>query len=524
MAGLAGTRSVARLPLFSILLGIVLALGCGWDGEADRRQSSGEPSPENPIAEYARTITVGELKDHVAVLASDELEGRYPGTPGGAKAAEYISSHFRDLELGGNPSQSGSYLQKFRMIRRRPVECFLQSENGRVDNWEDFMELSSDFSGEREVELVWAGYGRDSDFEGLDLSDKLVAFFQGTPGRKIVSNDFERVKIEKALEKGAAGTLLVVRDDPPFLEYVHKLKPYLFKERHFLSRPPDEALLAKRRISISTSGAAELFGREPGERMAGGENRISTDESRRLSGVRVRMVTSFEEKESVAGENVLGYLGGAGEGRECLVLTAHHDHLGKSGEDIYHGAYDNAAGVAALIEIAEAFATAARGGHRAPRSVVFLSPDAEELGGVGTRYYLEHPLFPLSDTSADINIDGIGREDAERPGLRNFVHLYLSRNGKADLREVRGRAAELLATRLRLEPRDDYAGSDHALFEDRLIPAVAFSTGHPKDHHRPTDTADKLDYGNVRDIARLAFAMAWEIACGERKIERIILE
>ncbi|MDH4195930.1 MAG: M28 family peptidase [Candidatus Aminicenantes bacterium] len=513
-----------RLLLSALILGIALLPGCGRGPEASDAQGRENPAPPDPVSEYARTITAERLKEHIAYLASDELEGRHSGTRGGVKAAEYLSSRFRDLGLKGDPFQDGSYRQKFRMVRRTPVDCFLESETGRADNWEDFMELYSDFSGEKEVELVWAGTGRDLDLEGKDFEGKLVAFFQGTPDREVVSNDFERVKIEKILQQKAAGTLLVVRDDPPFLDYVRRLKPYFFKEHHALSRSPGEALASKRRISISTAGAMKLLGRRPTEVTAAGDD--ANHAAERLSGlaVRLRMVSAYEEADSIFGENVLAYLEGTAEGRECLVLTAHYDHLGKSGAEIFNGAYDNAAGVASLLEIAEAFASAARDGHRPPRSIVFLAPDAEELGGLGSRFYLESPVFPLSDTLADINLDGIGREDVERPDLEDFVHLYLSRNGRADLRRIKTGALERLATRLRIEPRDSYAGSDHAVFEERLIPAVALTTGQPKDRHQPTDTADKIDYQSVRDIARLAFAMAWEIAFGERPIKRIISE
>jgi hypothetical protein len=509
--------------LSALILALVALSGCGRGYDAVEEQRRENSAPPNPIAEYARTITVDRLKEHVAYLASDELEGRHSGTRGGERAAEYISDHFRDLGLAGDPSGDGSHLQCFRMVTRKPLDCFLESEHGRAENWEDFMELHSGFSGERGVELVWAAFGRESDFEGKDLEDRLVAFFQGAPDKEVVSNDFERVKIERALEMGAAGTLLIIRDDPPFLDYVRQLEPYFHKERHGLSKTAEEALLSKRRISISTAGAVKLFGRRPAEGATYGGPANPGELSGRPA-VRVRMVSTYEETGVVSGGNVLGYLEGTSEGRECLVLTAHYDHLGKSGSEIYNGAYDNAAGVAALLEIAEAFVSAARDGHRPVRSVVFLAPDAEELGGVGSRHYLENPVFPLSETLADINIDGIGREDMERPDLKDFVHLYLSRNGRADLEAIKTRALEIFATPLRIEPRDNYAGSDHAFFEERLIPAVAFSTGHPRDHHRPTDTADKLDYRNVRDIARLAFAMAWEIASGDTTIERIISE
>ncbi len=517
-----------RYAMSAAVLGIALVVGCGRIEEGTRERGPTDPAASSPVREFSRTITIEELKEHVDFLASDALEGRHSGTRGAAEAADYLARHFRELGLLGGSSQDGSYFQKFRMTVRRPVECLLESEHGRVDNWVDFMEMHSDFSGEKEIELVWAGYGRDSDLEGLAIEGKLVAFFQGTPGAEIISNDRERVKIGKAAEMGAAGTLLIVRDDPPFLDFIRKLKPYFVKERYDLSVSTEDALRSKRRISISLAGAARLLGWRPGDLRKLEKEADGGVSSFRGSTVRmIRMATFYEDSEAVettTGENVLGYLEGEDEGRQCLVLTAHYDHLGRSGMEIYNGACDNASGVAALLEIAEAFAMAARDGRRPRRSVVFLFPDAEELGGLGSRHYLEHPLFLLSDTLADLNIDEIGREDSERPNLKDFVLLYLSRNGITDLREIRDRAVDLLPPELRIEIRENYAGSDHAFFEELLIPAVAFSTGHPADHHLPTDTADKIDCRNVRDIARLAFSMAWEIAFGETTVGRIIAE
>lgn len=121
------------------------------------------------------------------------------------------------------------------------------------------------------------------------------------------------------------------------------------------------------------------------------------------------MKTAYEALDTIIAENVLGYIPGSDKKEECVVITAHYDHLGKSGGKIYNGAYDNAAGVAAVLEIAEAFAMASEGGYSPIRSPLFLTQDAEEMGGVGTIYFLDHPVFPLSDTVVDINIDGIGQ-------------------------------------------------------------------------------------------------------------------
>jgi Zn-dependent M28 family amino/carboxypeptidase len=151
--------------------------------------------------------------------------------------------------------------------------------------------------------------------------------------------------------------------------------------------------------------------------------------------------------------------------------------------------------------------------------VLFLLPDAEELGGVGSMHLIDNPPFPLPGISANINLDELGREDSSPPKLKDFVYFYLSRMGREELRSIRDKAA-VVFTELFLEHRESYSGSDHIFFERTGIPVIVLSTGQPRDHHQPMDAADKLDYKNVRDIARLAFASAWQIANSSEKIGR----
>jgi Zn-dependent M28 family amino/carboxypeptidase len=234
------------------------------------------------------------------------------------------------------------------------------------------------------------------------------------------------------------------------------------------------------------------------------------------------MISSFRRSESIQAANIIAFLKGSDKKEECVVVSAHYDHLGIEGGEIYNGAYDNAAGVAAVLAVARAFSEAAAEGIRPKRNVVFYLCDAEELGGVGSMFFLDNPPFSLNYITADLNIDGIGREDESRPRLKDFVHFYMSRAGRDKLREIRDEAA-VASPKLRLVHRESYGGSDHAFFERAGIPVIALSTGHPKDHHKPTDTADKLDYLNIRDIARLAFACAWLIADDDQMIERAVV-
>ena len=231
------------------------------------------------------------------------------------------------------------------------------------------------------------------------------------------------------------------------------------------------------------------------------------------------MKTAFRRGESLDAANIIAVLEGTDKKEECVVLSAHYDHLGVEDGRIFNGAYDNAAGVASVIETAAAFAAAAAEGVRPARSVVFYLPDAEELGGVGSMRILDYPPFPLTKISAAVNIDGIGREDEAHPRLKDFVHFYMSRRGREELEEIRDQSAPV-SRKLRLRHRESYGGSDHIFFERAGIPVIALSTGHPKDHHKPTDTADKLDFRNIRDIARLAFACVWRIADAEDPVTR----
>jgi hypothetical protein len=511
-------RSIC-IAVCALFLGLIPISGCRQNEEFPLEQEVGASGEGNPVKQYAQTITTEELKEHITYLASDKLEGRHSGTIGAGMAANYIANHFQDLNLNGFSGEENPYFQKFLMVKKKPVESYLESEHGRLDNWDEFMEMHCDFFGERDVDLIFAGYGRDIDLERIDLRGTLVAFFMGNPDADEIGNDLERVKIAAALERGAIGHMIIVHDDEDLLKYIHQIKPYFNKPRYYQDKSPEDAAKSERNIVTTTAAAAKLFGLSPEtlksakEEMKRGKNQAG------MFQVKIQMKTSFETLETISAENVLGYLEGCDKKQECIIFTAHYDHLGKSGQNIYNGAYDNASGVAAVMEIAEAFVTACAEGHCPRRSLLFLTPDAEELGGIGSIYYTDHPVFPLSDTVVDVNIDGIGREDASRPGLKDFVHVYLSRNGKPDLQKMRDEAIDAISIKLRLEQRENYGGSDNVFFERELIPAIALSTGHPKDHHKPTDTADKIKYKNVQAIAQLAFAMAWEIANSEQRIQ-----
>jgi len=476
------------------------------------------------LEEYARTITVAELREHVFYLASDKMEGRQSGTKGAQSAAKYIAKHFQELDLKGFFSKEHPYFQKFEMEKKELVECYLKNENGRVDNWKDFLEFYSDFSGEKEVELILLGYGRRSDIEEIDIKGKLVAMFSGGPKSLVSAGDLDREKVGLVFEQGALGYLMISQeqDENKFLNYVKQVKPYIPSVRHYMHKTPAQGVSFHRKIDIAPSAVAKLFGMSPDEFKSVSNDLKDGRKREKTYKTKLLMKTSYKKHGIVPTENVLGYIEGTAKKDEFIILTAHYDGRGKNGDVVLNGANDNATGVAAIIEIAEAFSIALDNGHLPRRSIIFMMPVAEELGGIGSLYYVENPAVPLKNTIVDINMDPLGREDAERPDLKNHVHIYCSKNGGVDLNDIRTKVGKEFVSSLRIEIKKSYKGSDNVMFEMRGIPAIAFTTGQSKDNHGPGDDPDRVEYKKLKDITKLIFAYVWEIANSNKTIRRSI--
>jgi Zn-dependent M28 family amino/carboxypeptidase len=176
--------------------------------------------------------------------------------------------------------------------------------------------------------------------------------------------------------------------------------------------------------------------------------------------------------------------------------------------DAFNGADDNASGSSGLLEIAEAFA---KGGDRPARSIVFVSVSGEELGLFGSRYFSEHPTWPLDKIVADVNIDMIGR-CTEQDG-KTVIQITPSFSHPKFSSIARG-AAQLAKTFGVLLTSGDqyYERSDHYNFAQKGVPVVFFCDGEHPDYHQVTDSPDRLDYPRMETIARLAFWTGWQVA------------
>ncbi len=229
-------------------------------------------------------------------------------------------------------------------------------------------------------------------------------------------------------------------------------------------------------------------------------------------------------------QNIIAYIEGEEYPDEYVYVAAHSDHEGIVDGQIYNGADDNGSGTSAVLEIAEAFSKAAREGHRPKRSIVFLHVTAEEVGLHGSRYYTEHPIFPLENTITTLNTDMIGRVDARHEDNEDYIYVIGSDRMSTELHYIIQQANdEFSQLELDYTYNDEndvnryYYRSDHYNFALHGIPVAFFFNGEHEDYTKPTDTADKINYPLLQKRTQLIFATTWYIANSELPLNREII-
>ena len=234
-----------------------------------------------------------------------------------------------------------------------------------------------------------------------------------------------------------------------------------------------------------------------------------------------------ENIDWVKTENVAAIIKGDVYPDEYIILTAHLDHVGIEDGEIYNGADDDGSGSMALLEIAQAFKLAELDGYRPKRSIVILHVSAEEKGLLGSRYYVENPLYPIDETITNLNVDMIGRTDPTRESDNdNYIYLIGTDRLSKMLHETSekvNRNTVNLELDYRFNAWDDpnrfYERSDHWHFAKNNIPVIFYFSGTHEDYHMPSDTPDKIRYDLLTQRSRLIFHTAWEIANMDERIQ-----
>jgi hypothetical protein len=469
---------------------------------------------------WAADIDPDRYLGEVKYLASPELKGRGTGTPGLEKAARYIEKQFR---AAGLQPIAGTYFQRFPVTtnaRLGPHNHFEYSGNGRkkaLKLQQDFVPFNFSGSGKLSGRLVFAGYGITApeyhydDYAGLDVKDKIVVVLRHEPqendeksvfaGKLLTEHAQFWSKAVNAKRHGAAGVILVAdlanhRSDPDDLEKFGRA-----------AGPIDAGIPF---VQVKAAAADEWFS-EAGkslEKLEAGIDKDLKPQSFALPDSLQVSATVELKREVRTVRNVVGYL--PGQTDEYVILGAHYDHLGLGDQyslapsqvgKPHPGADDNASGTAGVIELARWFGSQ----PKPKRGILFLAFAGEELGLLGSRYWVDHPELPLEKAVAMINLDMIGR-------LRDGkVYIGGARTGttfKAVLEET------LPKHRLKadLSGGMDVGSSDHASFTSKQVPALFFFSGLHSDYHKPSDTWDKIDAPDAAELLRAVADIAGRLS------------
>ena len=487
---------------------------------------------DKSAAAAAASITAADMKKHLYIIASKEMEGRDTPSPGLEKAANYIEEHFKSLGL--LPGNKGSFRQQYPLYKDSALTSSVKVNGTSFEVFKDFQPASTNFSAEmRFSEIVFAGYGivddKRDDYKELDVAGKLVLIIDGAPAdykptatvrgqAAPPSSSFG--KMTTASKKGAAAMMVVYTNFP------RKLTPM---NTNWSMRGGFMAKQSPFVFNISADIAVAIMGED-------GKNIFDKLKAGSLSSKTYNAETELsyaKATKTTLVSNVLGMIEGTDKKDEYVFLTSHYDHVGKRGDSvIYYGADDDGSGTTGVLELAEAFAKAKAAGKGPRRTIVFMTVSGEEKGLWGSEYYSNHPIFPLEKTSVDLNIDMIGRigtEYLKEKDSTNYVYIIGDDKLSTDLAtitdKVNGTYMKMKLDRKYNDPNDPnrfYFRSDHYNFAQKGVPIIFYFNGVHADYHKPTDTPDKINYKLMAKRGQLVFYTAWEMANREEMMKRDI--
>ncbi|MDQ3744888.1 MAG: M28 family metallopeptidase [Acidobacteriota bacterium] len=521
-------------------------------------QAAGIPAELKPALD---SITSDDIMRHIKTLSSDEFEGRGPGTKGEELSVAYITNEFKRLGLKpGNPD--GTYVQKVPLMgfqaRQPQLSINVGGKQLSYKFPDDYVAVSRHFEPGVEVkdsDVVFVGYGVVApeygwdDYKGVDVRGKTIVMLVNDPAvpdpndpSKLDPNMFKgnamtyygrwTYKYEIAAQKGAAAAIIVHETGPAGYPY-EVVKGSWGRENFDTQNANKNADRAKIEAWMTLDRAKELFAAAGQDFDALKKAAVTKD----FKPVALSAKATFSLKNdlrTIDSQNVIARLEGSDPQlkNEYVIYTAHWDHLGKDdslpGDKIYNGAIDNASGVATLLEWAEAFTKL----QTPPkRSILFLAVTAEEKGLLGSKYYAEHPLYPLEKTLADINIDGINQWGRTKD-------LTVIGLGNSTLDDIAGQVAAVQGRTLSPDAEPEkgfFYRSDHFEFAKQGVPAFDPEAGTKyigkpddygkqkrdeytnNDYHKPSDEIKPdWDLSGAIEDAQLLFVVGYDVAQADK--------
>lgn len=463
-----------------------------------------------------KEISSKDIYEHIKYLASDALEGRYTGSNGEKLAYRYIEKQFESYGL--KPAFNGSFLQSFsftdkvELAGNNSVIITSGGKENKIKMESGFM--TAPFSGTNKVEgnLVFAGYGISApklnydDYAGIDVKGKIVVVMRSHPEYDKSNSQFEmfaslRQKASIAKEKGAAGIIFVngffpQNDQDKLIEFYYDRSPLL------AGFPA---------VQVKRSYIDELF-KNAGFSFSECQINISKEKkpaSFEFKNASAKIETGVSELNGT-GHNVAAILEGTDPvlKNEFIVIGGHYDHLGwgetgslyrGTDKKIHNGADDNASGTVGMLELAENLSAL----KNVKRSVIFIAFSGEELGILGSSFFVNNSPVPLDKITAMINMDMIGRLNNDN--VLNIIGAGTAAQFKTILNKRNNYGFSLSLT------DDGMGGSDHQAFTNKKVPVLFFFTAMHSDYHKPSDTFDKINCAGEEKVLKFVDDVVYSI-------------
>jgi len=499
-------------------------------------------------------MSADSLAKHIAVLASDEYQGRKPFTEGETKTINYLKEQF--AQAGLEPGNGESYFQDVPMVNITTAAApamQVESAKGKfsLKGYDDYViwtdKTDSSITLDK-TELVFAGYGvvapeyNWNDYAGLDVKGKVVLVLVNDPGFNIGDSSLFKgktmtyygrwtYKFEEAARQGAKGCLIIHNTQAASYPFAVVQNNWNGSRLRLDNRGKSEQLCDV--IGwVSGPTANKLL------TAAGLDSTVlAKADVRGFKGtpLNVKLSTTMQVKPVYnQSHNVIGKITGSKRPDEYIIYTAHWDHLGigkadETGDSIYNGAFDNASATAGLLELARAFKSLP---EKPERTILFLSVTAEEQGLWGSAWYAQNPIYPAAKTIANINMDGLSPFEATKD-------IIVVGQGQSELEDYLKEAAEKAGRYVAFENHPEagyYYRSDHFNFAKVGIPALYTERGidvvgkgkeygekvhsayQEKHYHRPSDEYDAATWtfaGGLDDL-KLLFQVGKRIAFGDK--------
>ncbi len=473
------------------------------------------------LAATSASFDPGRYLAHVKFLASPELKGRGTGSPELEKAADYIAAQFSSYGL--KAAGDNGYFQNFQVTTNAhlgPANALKEELPGGARSLapdRDFIPFNFSSNGKASAEVAFAGYGITApeyhydDYAGVDVKDKFVIVVRHEPqeadeksvfaGKNFTSHAQFASKASNAKMHGARGVILV--NDTP----AHPGDKDSFEKLESTLGVDNAGIFFVQVKAEEASRLLDAAGRNLKNTLAGIDADLKPRSFALPGAVKVELSVDIQRDIRTV-HNVAASV--PGKTSEYVIIGAHYDHLGLGGANSlapdqfgtpHPGADDNASGTAGMLELARWFASQ----PKQERGFLFLAFAGEELGLLGSNYYVNHPELPLSNAVAMINLDMIGRiRDSQ-------VHLSGVGTGTT-LQSVVDRAAAKQDLKLVTAEKGGYGPSDHMSFTIKQVPVLFFFSSLHKDYHRPSDTWDKINAPDATRLLSLVAGIAGELA------------